>query len=286
MTDSPYCSYDAENSGFDVAHEGAGIEAKVHEELKNVSVHFRTGGTGIVLDDQNHVSTNAHVALNSRRLQVETPNGPLDAKIEKLDLMGDMAILRVPGLNQTGVRPAKFQLDHAAGQPGFSFGYPIITGSVPCIAQGRLENQIKFSELLSSRTLGLPLGDAYYYQTDFRDWQFATDHAGELLPKLEKRTAVPLSDRMLKEQGSGMSGGPLSDEKANVIGMNALVNGNSNQMLAVPARTLLHFAHQPSRFRFIYDETGHNLQQIEATNPGDSGEAEAANLMLERRANK
>jgi hypothetical protein len=118
MSDSDFCLLSGDSYSFDAPK---GIESKVYEQLRPSTVkvlHGQSFGSGIVLDQQEHVVTDGHVALH-RHLQVQTPNGPLDAFLEKLNVVDDVAVLSVPGLSKSGFLPAKLKLDQLPPENNF-----------------------------------------------------------------------------------------------------------------------------------------------------------------------
>ncbi len=69
MSDSDFCLLSGDSYSFDAPK---GIESKVYEQLRPSTVkvlHGQSFGSGIVLDQQEHVVTDGHVALH-RHLQV------------------------------------------------------------------------------------------------------------------------------------------------------------------------------------------------------------------------
>ncbi|MCW2523649.1 MAG: serine protease, partial [Frankiales bacterium] len=78
-------------------------------------------GSSFVYADQ-RVLTNAHVVAGAQQVQVETPDGPLTARVVVYDPERDVAVLYVPGLRQAALPLA--QKPAVSGQNAIVLGYP------------------------------------------------------------------------------------------------------------------------------------------------------------------
>jgi len=289
MSESRFCVFDGSNYSSKPAE---GIEAKVLEDLGKSTVkitHGSSNGSGFLLDLQDHVSTDAHVVLNGRRLFVETASGPLEARIEKLNVVDDVAILSVPGLSKAGVVPVKLKATETLpeGERAYSLGYPhaLAETSVPCISEG-------------SATGPLPIMDIY--RRSYGDPEFLTnldlfplaqgepslpqlllDHRDEFAQRADTITAVIVENAVSHALSNGTSGGPVGDATSSVIGMNDRVQKNS-VLLATPASKIAKTYNAPSTLRFVYDSQ--KLLRAEPLDPSNktaSADALIANTLLE-----
>jgi len=266
-----------------------GIEAKVYEQLKPSTVkvlHGLSFGSGIVLDPQEHIATDVHVALQNRHLQIQTPNGPLDAFIEKLNVIDDVAILSVPGLSKSGFKAAKLKVDAglSLGTTAYSMGFPkALELGVPCISHGQISDVGALMEITRKAFPNaefLTSLDVMPVIQGHSLGQFVFNHRDSFAGKADKLEAIAVENGVPHRFGNGTSGGPLADEGADVIGMNDGVHKNQ-QLLATPAAKIAETASSPSRLRFVY--ASNQLKSIEPLDPSDkvaSDEAALANLVL------
>jgi serine protease Do len=184
-------------------------------------VRQRAGGSGVILDPDGYVVTNAHVVQGARRVQVAlsgTSGGPLEARsvlkapgrvlgavVVGTDQETDLAVLK---LNETGL-PFLPLGDSEALRPGelvFAFGSPL-----------GLENSV---------TMGVVSGVARQVQPDDRMIYVQTD--ASINP--------------------GNSGGPLVDAQGRVVGINSFILSQSGGSEGIG------FAAPSNIVRNVYDQ--------------------------------
>jgi S1-C subfamily serine protease len=170
-------------------------------------------GSGILMDDQGHVLTNAHVVDNASSVTVKFGDGePLDAKVLGIDNSTDIAVLQVdPG--QVDAQPLPLGNSDAVnvGDPAVAIGNPYgLDRTVTSGIISALQRQI-------SSPNGFTISDVI--QTD---------------------AAI----------NPGNSGGPLIDGQGRVIGINSQIatgSGSSGSVgigFAVPINTAKNVASQ------------------------------------------
>lgn len=169
-------------------------------------------GSGVVLDDHNHIVTNRHVVAKAQRISVaDTEGGRHDATLLGGDQLIDIAILKVEDGN---LIPAKLgdsdelevgQLTIAVGNPyGFILGGPTVTTGVISAVQ----RQIQARNIVLEKLI----------QTD---------------------AAI----------NPGNSGGPLCDIEGNVIGINtAMLPFAQGIGFAIPINTVKEVAEEIIEF--------------------------------------
>ena len=183
-----------------------------------VIVRSETGqGSGIALDDEGRVVTNAHVLEDSETLQVLLPSGRMvKAKVIGSDIRRDVAVIELADVDNS-LTPAQFassqnlrvgQLAVAVGSP-FELNQTVTAGIVSAI--GRVEPSYG-CEL--ARTMCAACACVAMIQTD-----------------------APINP--------GNSGGPLADRNGHVIGMNTSIrtegflSANVGVGFAIPSDTVL-----------------------------------------------
>jgi putative serine protease PepD len=167
----------------------AGFQDTVARALPSV-VQIESGtalGSGVVLDDDGHVVTNAHVVSDARRFRVTTSDGSRhDATLRGVFREGDLAVIEVEGAR---LRPAEFADSSRVqvGEIALAIGNPL--GLRSSVTQGIVSS--------TSRTVG--------------------EGNGVALPAVIQ-TSAPINP--------GNSGGALVDVDGAVIGIPTLVEGN------------------------------------------------------------
>ena len=153
-------------------------------------------GSGIVLSKSGLIATNNHVIEDANYIEVElTYDGEIKsfkARIIKTDEINDLAILKIEDENfeTYGDIPYNFSSDiKKTGSKIYALGYPSAINSEG--GEGLMGKEIKFTDGRISAKTGIG-GSPIFYQT-----------------------TAPL-------QG-GNSGGPLFDEKANLVGINTAI---------------------------------------------------------------
>ncbi|MBV8552784.1 MAG: trypsin-like peptidase domain-containing protein [Acidobacteriaceae bacterium] len=212
-----------EVSGFGPAEEG-GSEADPRSERgrKNTAVIVRQHaiGSGVIVDPDGYIMTNAHVVEGAQRIRVALWLPPatfdpvtspgnvqvLNAKVIGLQKEVDLALLKVEA---SSLPTLHFRLD--AAQPGelvFAIGSP-----------GGLQNSVSMGVISSAWRQPNPDNPMVYLQTD-----------------------APINP--------GNSGGPLVDVTGAVVGLNTFIlsssGGSEGLGFAIPAR-VVDFVYQSLR---------------------------------------
>jgi len=161
-------------------------------------------GTGVVIDDEGHIVTNAHIVYGAREIAVTVDpdlDGVESAKIVGLDAISDIAVVR---LTRPGVRLPKARLGTSEG---LEIGTEVMAVGYPF-------------GLDKSATTGIVSGSGRVVPFSPTSW---------LTPMLQTDAAI----------SPGNSGGPLVDRCGAVIGVNTLY-GRKGQNLncAVPIDTV------------------------------------------------
>ena len=183
-----------------------------------VIVRSETGqGSGIALDDEGRVVTNAHVLEDSETLQVLLPSGRMvEAKVIGSDIRRDVAVIELADVDNS-LRPAQFgssqnlrvgQLAVAVGSP-FELNQTVTAGIVSAIGRVEPSYGCEIAGTMSAECTGVAM-----IQTD-----------------------APINP--------GNSGGPLADRNGHVIGMNTSIrtegflSANVGVGFAIPSDTVL-----------------------------------------------
>ena len=167
----------------------AGFQDTVARALPSV-VQIESGtalGSGVVLDDDGHVVTNAHVVAGARRFRVTASDGSRhDATLRGVFREGDLAVIEVKGAR---LQPAEFADSSRVqvGEIALAIGNPL--GLRSSVTQGIVSS--------TSRTV--------------------SEGTGVALPAVIQ-TSAPINP--------GNSGGALVDVDGAVIGIPTLVEGN------------------------------------------------------------
>ena len=145
-------------------------------------------GSGIIISKSGHIITNHHVIENSKDIEVEfilnEEVQKFNAEIVQVDKVNDLAIIKIVDMNFDGVDdlPYNFKIRSSdVGTKVYAYGYPM--------ALSLMGKEIKVTDGIISSKSGFD-GDITTYQI-----------------------TAPI-------QG-GNSGGPLFDEKGNLIGINS-----------------------------------------------------------------
>ena len=183
-----------------------------------VIVRSETGqGSGIALDDERRVVTNAHVLGDSETLQVLLPSGRMvEAKVIGSDIRRDVAVIELEDVDNS-LTPAQFassqnlrvgQLAVAVGSP-FELNQTVTAGIVSAIGRVEPSYGCEIAGAMSAECAGVAM-----IQTD-----------------------APINP--------GNSGGPLADRNGHVIGMNTSIrtegflSANVGVGFAIPSDTVL-----------------------------------------------
>ncbi len=183
-----------------------------------VIVRSETGqGSGIALDDEGRVVTNAHVLEDSETLQVLLPSGRMvEARVIGSDIRRDVAVIELADVDNS-LTPARFgssqnlrvgQLAVAVGSP-FELNQTVTAGIVSAIGRVEPSYGCEIAGTMSAECAGVAM-----IQTD-----------------------APINP--------GNSGGPLADRNGHVIGMNTSIrtegflSANVGVGFAIPSDTVL-----------------------------------------------
>jgi serine protease Do len=213
------------------------LEPEESEE-PGVAARQQSSGSGVIIDADGLIVTNAHVVVGAQRVQVTLPPSLADrqagggrarprtvrAEVVGLDLETDVALLRV---SEKGL-PALEMADSDAveqGQLVFAFGSPL-----------GLDNSV---------TMGVVSAPARQLRADD--------------PMIYIQTDAPINP--------GNSGGPLVDTEGRIIGINAMIlsqsGGNEGIGFAVPSNIVANVVEQLRRTgRVIRGEIGVTVQTI------------------------
>jgi serine protease Do len=168
----------------------------------------RASGSGIIVDPDGYIVTNAHVIRGAQRLRVEIPTGPIgqsilatrsrivDARIVGIDLETDLAVIKVEERNLATL-PFGDSDELHAGQVVLALGSPL-----------GLHNSVSLGVISATARQLEPESPMIYVQTD-----------------------APINP--------GSSGGPLVDVRGRLVGVNTLIvsqtGGNEGLGFAAPS---------------------------------------------------
>ena len=198
-----------------------------------VAARQQSAGSGVIIDSEGLIVTNAHVVVGAQRVQVTLPASPagprsrarsVRAEVVGLDLETDVALVRVA---EKGL-PALEMADSdrvEQGQLVFAFGSPL-----------GLDNSV---------TMGVVSAPARQLRPDD--------------PMIYIQTDAPINP--------GNSGGPLVDTEGRIIGINTMIlsqsGGNEGIGFAVPSNIVANVVEQLRRTgRVIRGEIGVTVQTI------------------------
>jgi hypothetical protein len=296
MSESEPCFYNSEKQNFEfgrVPDSSAKFLELTQHSIIRVWEDGRKGGSGFAWDKQDHAVTDMHVALQGRHLQVQTDSGAmLDATIEKLDPIMDLAELKVPGLNKAGANPPLFDSRDPAkssGEDGFNAGGPLkVEQAFSCVNEGpifgveplsELQETYKLFETYSNNSVDI---FAKYMRASFGNapYQYIKDHKQALQQSADRWYSEPLIRASTSGQ-DGQSGGPLGTANG-VSGITSLSLGEITT-LGRTFSQISEFANSPSRFSFIYDDSQalRKIQPNDLSNASDQAEAELATIILD-----
>jgi S1-C subfamily serine protease len=164
------------------------LDSSIKSNKKSVSNDWAGNGSGIIISKSGHIITNHHVIEDANDIEVEfILNGKIqkfNAEIVQVDKTNDLAILKIFDMNFDGVEELPYNFKTRSSDVGtkiYAFGYPM--------ALSIMGKEIKVTDGMISSKTGFD-GNITTYQI-----------------------TAPI-------QG-GNSGGPLFDEKGNLIGINS-----------------------------------------------------------------
>ena len=213
------------------------------QQESGVSARQASGGSGVIIDPDGYIVTNAHVALGAQRLQVilspqldrsverksilKPATRILDAKLVGLDVETDLALLQIP---LKGLPALKFgdSDELRPGQLVLAFGSPL-----------GLQNSVTLGVVSSPARQLRPEDPMIYVQTD-----------------------APINP--------GSSGGPLVNTDGEVVGINTLIfsqsGGNEGIGFAAPSNIVVNvIRHIREKGRMLRGEIGVFAQTVEPT---------------------
>ncbi|MGQ9917469.1 MAG: trypsin-like peptidase domain-containing protein [Bryobacteraceae bacterium] len=212
------------------------LEPEESEE-PGVAARQQSAGSGVIIDAEGLIVTNAHVVVGAQRVQVTLPPPPLGgearsrartvrAEIVGLDLETDVALLRIAEKGLPALELADSdQVEQ--GQLVFAFGSPL-----------GLDNTV---------TMGVVSAPARQLRADD--------------PMIYIQTDAPINP--------GNSGGPLVDTEGRIVGINTMIlsqsGGNEGIGFAVPSNVVANVVEQLRHMgRVIRGEIGVTVQTISA----------------------
>lgn len=150
------------------------------------------GGSGVVVDEEGYVLTNAHVVRGARQIFVKfnDDSEPLPAELRELTRAKDVALLKIRAPSRTRFKAIKFakEDDLLLGETVIALGYPF--GLYGSVSRGILSSKNR------RRPEDLPAGE----YLDIPDW-------------LQTDAAI----------NPGNSGGPLINIRGEMIGLNVAI---------------------------------------------------------------
>ena len=160
------------------------------QEKKISKGEWAGNGSGLIISKSGHIVTNYHVIEDTEKIEVEfILNGEVqkyNAEIVKVDKVNDLAIIKIFDMNFDGIDFLPYNFKTRSSDVGtkiYAYGYPM--------ALSLMGKEIKITDGIISSKSGFD-GDITTYQI-----------------------TAPIQ--------AGNSGGPLFDEKANLIGINSSI---------------------------------------------------------------
>ena len=221
-------------SGFGpLSEEGQGKTALI--------VHQRAVGSGVIVDSNGYIMTNAHVVEGAQRIRVALPMSPEDssanrtagrrqifeAKVLGVHKESDLALLKI---DQTNLPTLSLEEPHniRVGQLVLAVGSP-----------GGLQSSVTMGVISAVARQADPTKSLNYVQTD-----------------------APINP--------GNSGGPLVDMDGYVIGLNTFIlsqsGGSEGLGFAIPARVVNFVYHSLRKYGHVHHvEIGAGAQEITPT---------------------
>jgi len=166
------------------------ISTQVVQRQGPFQVEGEGAGSGIVLDTDGHILTNAHVVVGASEVTVTVDGEVRAASVVGADTGDDIAVLRLD--DASGITPATLgaSSDVAVGDPVVAIGNALALEGGPTVTQGIVSALERSIDTVNGRLSGL-------LQTD---------------------AAI----------SSGNSGGPLVNARGEVIGINTAVAASGN----------------------------------------------------------
>lgn len=166
----------------------AGIETADKETKSNINDDWRGNGSGLIISKSGYIITNYHVIEDASDIEVEfivnEEVQKFNAEIVQSDKVNDLAIIKIFDMNFDGLNELAYNFKTRTSDVGtkvYAYGYPM--------ALSLMGKEIKITDGIISSKSGID-GDITTYQIS--------------------ATIQP-----------GSSGGPLFDDKGNLIGINS-----------------------------------------------------------------
>lgn len=149
------------------------ITTSVQQRMGPFTQYAEGAGTGIVLDAEGHILTNAHVVAGAEQVIVHVNGEDRSAEVLGGSLADDIAVLQLD--DPSGVVPATFATSEVAvGDPVVAIGNALALEGGPTVTQGiisaldrsidtqqgHLDNLIQTDAAISSGNSGGPLANA------------------------------------------------------------------------------------------------------------------------------
>ena len=180
------------------------ITTSMQQRVGPFTQYAEGAGTGIVLDDQGHILTNAHVVAGADTVTVHVNGEDRSAEVLGGSLEDDIAVLQLD--DASGVVPATFaEGDVAVGDPVVAIGNALALEGGPTVTEGIISALDRSIDTQQGHLDGL-------IQTD---------------------AAI----------SSGNSGGPLANANGEVVGVNTAVASSSGMQQASNIGFVIPIAH-------------------------------------------
>lgn len=149
------------------------IATSMHQRIGPFTQYAEGAGSGIVLDEEGHILTNAHVVAGADSVTVHVNGEDRSAQVLGGSLADDIAVLKLD--DPSGVVPATFAREPVAvGDPVVAIGNALALEGGPTVtagivsalgrtietSQGRLDDLIQTDAAISSGNSGGPLANA------------------------------------------------------------------------------------------------------------------------------
>jgi serine protease Do len=123
--------------------------AKIRSSTTNTTkpvIPYTTGGTGFIIDAKGYLVTNAHVVQGAKNVAVQNSKGEFVAKVVYVDVLRDMAILKIEDDAFKPFTTVPYVISKSSGdlaEPIFTLGYP--RNDIVVYGQGYLSAKTGFN---------------------------------------------------------------------------------------------------------------------------------------------
>lgn len=235
------------------------IGRKLYDDLQPSVVQIVTNdgrGSGFFADKDGRVVTDAHVVLGSSEVYALTSDGTrYKARIEKLDDIKDLAVLKLDGFTPGSAKPIEFaNKTPEADQPLYALGHPV--GLRPMyVSPGAFQVETTTRQEVDT-------------EAEKDDKEKLEKKMASLTPKEREDVEADLARKLLKGRvhlEPGNSGGPVVDEQGKLVGVSDMVDGKDHSksyynptadvqnMLNSKSKFDFTYAYEPSRFARSYE---------------------------------